>query len=65
MHAAEAAKRVSRSFSCPTYDELWPSSLRFDSLTLDTNHLGGRWPFLLAGHQFAEVLWTQPMLGCP
>src|SRR5215211_5727025 len=40
---------------CPTYDDLWPSSLRFDWLTLNTNHLGGRWPFLLADNYFTEV----------
>jgi hypothetical protein len=40
----------------PAYDDHWPSSLlRFDRLTLDTNHLGGRWPLFLESHQFTEV----------
>ncbi len=39
----------------PAYDDLRSSSLPFDRLTLDTNHLGGRWPFFLAPHRFTEV----------
>jgi hypothetical protein len=36
-----------------------------DQLTLDTNHLGGRWPFFLPGHQFTEVYGHNPELQIP
>src|ERR671918_2679795 len=37
------------------YDDQCSSSLPFDWLTLGTNHLGGRSPLFLAGHQITEV----------
>jgi hypothetical protein len=41
-------------FSIHPYDDQWSSSLLFDWLTLGTNHLGGPWPFFLAGHHITE-----------
>jgi hypothetical protein len=50
-----SSSKISCAVPRPLYDDLWSSSLPFDRLTSNTNHLGGQWPSLLAAHQYTEV----------